>query len=178
MAARRVFLLSSGRLTVYHFARGRVLEPLAFAADDGGLRQFSIYLDREPDVPAVMLVDLVEEEFREETVPHVWGADRRALVRNKKNRLFRDPRFSQAIFQGREREGRVAEGVGGAVGTALGVQVQQHQRRGGHRAAAGGERALHRHVDGARAQAADGEFVAGHGCVSANGGAPRRAAHG
>lgn len=102
----RVFFLASGRLTVYDFRRGRVLDPVVFVADEDGLRGFSSFLDRAPDVPSYMLVDVVEEEFREETVPHVHGPDRRALVRNRKNRLFRDPRFTQALFQGREPAGR------------------------------------------------------------------------
>lgn len=106
MRPRRIFFLASGRLTVYHFRRGRLLEPLVFTADNDGLAEFSIYLDREPEVPSSVIVDFVEEEFREESVPHVFGSDRKALIRNKKNRLFRDPRYSQAIFQGRERSGR------------------------------------------------------------------------
>jgi len=106
MADKRVFLAASGRLTVYHWRGPRLAEPRVFAADDAGLADFSRYLDAEPDVASYMLVDFVEEEFREETIPHVFGSDRRALIRNRVNRLFRDSRYSQAILQGREAGGR------------------------------------------------------------------------
>ncbi|MBT6277325.1 MAG: hypothetical protein HOI95_24735 [Chromatiales bacterium] len=81
-------------------------QPLSFPANDDGLRSFAQYLLGAPGIPSYLLVDLVEEEFREETVPHVFGSDRRALLRNRQSRLFRDSRYSGAIIQGRETTGR------------------------------------------------------------------------
>jgi len=106
MAGKRIFLLSSGRLTVHHWSRNRFTARYVFRADEEGLTAFSEYLQVAPADPVYLLVDVVEEEFREETVPHVYGADRRALLRNKKTRLFRDPTYSHALFQGREPGGR------------------------------------------------------------------------
>jgi len=105
-SSKRVFYLASGGLTVYQWRDGVLAEPASFATDDRGLAQFAHHLEREPRVPSYMLVDVVEEEFREDTIPHVFGGDRRALVRNKQNRLFRDARYSTALFQGRESGGR------------------------------------------------------------------------
>jgi hypothetical protein len=93
-------------MAVYHWSGGALLEPLWFGADEDGLTEFSLYLDHAPHDPVYLLVDVVEEEFREETIPHVVGADRRALIRTRLNRLFRDPTYSYAVFQGREAEGR------------------------------------------------------------------------
>lgn len=106
MADQRVFFLSGGRLVVYHWRKNRLLEPATFAGDEAGLRAFSVYLESDPRTPAHMLVDFVEEEFREETVPHVFGTDRSALLRTRQTRLFRDARYSHAIMQGRESGGR------------------------------------------------------------------------
>ena len=64
------------------------------------------YLQSTPPDPVSLLVDVVEEEFREETIPHVMGTDRKASLRNKKTRLFRDATYSYAAVQGREVEGR------------------------------------------------------------------------
>jgi hypothetical protein len=104
--SRRVLFLAGGRLAVYHWDRGELLEPLWFAADEDGLTEFSLYLDHSPRDPVYLLVDVVEEEFREESIPHVVGGDRSALVRTRLNRLFRDPTYSYAEVQGREPEGR------------------------------------------------------------------------
>lgn len=104
--SRRIFYLTGGWLSVYHWHEGELVDSRAFASDEAGLSDFSRYLAAESRVPAYFLVDIVEEEFREETIPHVFGSDRRALVRTKQNRLFRDARYAHAIFQGRQSEGR------------------------------------------------------------------------
>jgi len=93
-------------MAVYHWSSGAPLEPLWFGADEDGLTEFSLYLDHAPRDPVYLLVDVVEEEFREESIPHVVGGDRRSLIRTRLNRLFRDPTYSYAVVQGREAEGR------------------------------------------------------------------------
>lgn len=104
--ARRVLFLSSGRLTVYHRQGSTFAPPLHFRADEHGIHQFSQYLQQAGPSPVAMVVDVVEEEFREETIPHVFGKDRQALISNKQTRLFRDPTFCHAIPHGREEGGR------------------------------------------------------------------------
>lgn len=102
---KRIFFVSSGRLQVFHHD-GTPREPIEFRADEEGLASFAAYLEQPWKDPVYVLVDFVEEEFREEDVPHVFGADRQALVRTKLARLFRDPTYSHAEFQGRAAEGR------------------------------------------------------------------------
>ncbi len=106
MREKRIFLLSGGQLVAHHWQGGRFSGEFVFRADEEGLATFAEYLRNAPSDPVGLLVDVVEEEFREESVPHVMGADRRAVIRNKKTRLFRDPTYSYAVVQGREATGR------------------------------------------------------------------------
>lgn len=106
MADTRVLLLTGQQAVIYHWRGKRLLEPMAFGADDAGLRAFAGYLDGDSSTSLRILLDVVEEEFREESIPHVFLGDRQALVRTRKARLFRDARFAHAQFQGRETEGR------------------------------------------------------------------------
>ncbi len=103
---KRVFYISSGRLCAYPFEKGSLGEPVWFGADERGLTDFSVYLESVPNDPVFVLVDFVEEEFREDTVPHVYGRDRRGLIKTKLNRLFRDATYSHAVFLGRTDSGR------------------------------------------------------------------------
>ena len=103
---RQIFFVTSGRIAVYQWQGGQFANPLVFMADEEGLTQFSLYLEHTPKDTVYMLVDFVEEEFREDTIPHVLGPDRRALIRTKLNRLFRNPTYSHAIVQGRQTDGR------------------------------------------------------------------------
>ena len=93
-------------MAVYHWSGGELLEPLWFGADEDGLTEFALYLTHAPHDPVYLLVDVVEEEFREESIPHVMGNDRRSLIRTRLNRLFRDPTYSYAVVQGRDTDGR------------------------------------------------------------------------
>ena len=93
-------------MAAYHWSGGELLEPLWFGADEDGLTEFALYLTHAPHDPVYLLVDVVEEEFREESIPHVMGNDRRSLIRTRLNRLFRDPTYSYAVVQGRDTDGR------------------------------------------------------------------------
>ena len=93
-------------MAVYHWSGDELLEPLWFGADEDGLTEFALYLAHAPHDPVYLLVDVVEEEFREESIPHVVGNDRRSLIRTRLNRLFRDPTYSYAVVQGRDADGR------------------------------------------------------------------------
>ena len=106
MADTRVLLLTGQQAVIYHWRGRRLVEPMAFGADDAGLRAFAGYLEGDATTPLRILLDVVEEEFREESIPHVLFGDRDALVRTRTARLFRDARFAHAEFQGRETEGR------------------------------------------------------------------------
>ncbi len=106
VADRRVCVLTAGRLCVHQWQHGRAQETLSFRPDEAGLGRFSKYLESAPPVPIYILVDVVEEEFRHETIPHVFGGDRRALINTRQNRLFRECRYVHAVFQGREPDGR------------------------------------------------------------------------
>ena len=106
MAARRVFVMSGARLAAHHLNGSTLLDPIAFDAGEEGFAQFARYLERFPDDITYVIADVVEEEFREETIPHVFGRDRRALLRAKVARVFPDTRCFHSMRLGREPGGR------------------------------------------------------------------------
>jgi len=102
---KRIFFITTERLRVFHFD-GQLSEPIEFIADEQGLTDFSQYLQHYPTESVAVLVDMVEEDFREESIPHVFGGDRQAVVSTRLNRIFRDATYSHTLFQGRESQGR------------------------------------------------------------------------
>ena len=106
MAARRVFVISGARLAAYHRNGSKLLGPFQFEADEGGRAEFARYLERFPDEVTHVVADVVEEEFREETVPHVLAWERRALLRSRAARAFPGARYLHATRLGREPDGR------------------------------------------------------------------------
>ena len=106
MGARRVFVVSAAGLAAYHRHRSEVLGPFAFRADEEGLAEFARYLERFPDEVTHVVCDVVEEEFREETIPHVVAWERRALLRTRAARAFPGARHLHSTRLGREPDGR------------------------------------------------------------------------
>jgi len=101
-----VLLLAAERATLYLARAGRIVDALQFAAGDEGLAAFARYLAAAPTAPVAILVDVVEEEYRQDTIPHVFGRDRRAVLGRKFARQFRGTPYWLALSQGREPEGR------------------------------------------------------------------------
>jgi hypothetical protein len=103
--SKRIFFVSSGRLCVYLYD-GQVHKAAEFRADERDLELFDQYLLQPSRDPVYVVVDFVEEEFREDSVPHVLGRDRQAVLRTKLSRLFRDNTYVHALLQGRSTQGR------------------------------------------------------------------------
>lgn len=103
---RRAVLLSTDKLTVYHWENGRLGSSYIFDVSDDGRAYFDRYLKETGRISTYLLVDVVEEEFRQDNVPHVFGRDRDAVIERKKARLFRDTPYFHADIQARETGGR------------------------------------------------------------------------
>lgn len=75
--------------------------PLLYTADDAGKEQFFATLMQEKNIVTSILLDIVEEEFHNETFPLVRGRDRKLLIARQMDRVFRALAFRCAISQGR-----------------------------------------------------------------------------
>lgn len=103
---RRVLFLSTHKAAIYHWQKGKLGSSFLFDVNEDGLINFERYLREYPGTPVYILVDMFEEEYRRETIPHVFGPDRQAILERRKGRLFRDTPYFYAAVQGREESGR------------------------------------------------------------------------
>ncbi|MEX2524703.1 MAG: hypothetical protein WD750_07075 [Gammaproteobacteria bacterium] len=103
---RRVLFLSAHKAAVYHWYGNDIGSSYLFDTNEEGRAYFERYLHETEKLPTYILTDFFEEEFRQDTVPHVYGPDRRALLERKKGRLFRDTPYFYSRVIDREQEGR------------------------------------------------------------------------
>lgn len=69
--------------------------------------EFRHYLRITPRVPSRLLVDVIEEDFRIEKVPHLFGKDRAAVMQRLKDRYYRSSKqYTYHEIQSREKAGR------------------------------------------------------------------------
>lgn len=104
---KRIFYYSGYSLDVFHWNNDICIASFTFNPDDNGLEKFTVYLKATANTPARMLVDLIDEDFNKETIPHVGTADRKLIVNRLINRQYRKSRdYFYYRVTGREKSGR------------------------------------------------------------------------
>jgi hypothetical protein len=104
--ARRIFYFAGYRLKVFEWQDRELLGECVFEPTDAGFAEFEAYLAQATVLPVQFLVDLIEEDFRREIIPHVGAQDRKALVARLVDRLYRGEPCVHVMPQGRSSEGR------------------------------------------------------------------------
>ncbi|MFQ5642094.1 MAG: hypothetical protein ACE5FQ_00170 [Thiogranum sp.] len=102
----RILYLADKSITLFHAARHGASAGGRFTLDEEGYGQLRRALSSPDARPVALLVDLIEEEFREELLPHAYGGDRARLQERQANKLFRTTPFRYSRITGRMKEGR------------------------------------------------------------------------
>lgn len=104
---KRLFYFTGYRLTVLHWNGKQLLGSSSFEPTETGLDKFRTYLLQTENIPGKFLVDVIEEDFRNEKIPHVGSKDRSAVVARLIDRYYRSSQqycYSEVI--GREKGSR------------------------------------------------------------------------
>ena len=104
--AKHFLYLTNDKLIALVWKSGAIVEREVFNSTDGDSPQFAEYLARLREMPTYVVTDLIEEDFRVDTVPHLRGGDQEAILSRKLSQLYRATTFRHAIVQDREAEGR------------------------------------------------------------------------
>jgi hypothetical protein len=104
--AKHFLYLTNERLTCLLWRGGRFVAKDTFPARNPYSLEFERYLARYRHVPAYLVLDLTEEDFRVETVPHLRGSDQTSVLTRKLGQVYRNTPYRHALIQGRETEGR------------------------------------------------------------------------
>lgn len=103
--ARTLLFLSADSFHATVWQGGKLGPSQFFSNDANGRERFSAWLGKTRH-PAYMLVDVIEEDFRMEVVPHLVGSARRDLLARKFEQYYRNTPFRQASLLQRQKEGR------------------------------------------------------------------------
>ncbi len=106
MLAKRVVYITASEANVYLFKDACLHGPEEFRLDQNGLKSFSSLLSGSDEMLTYLIVDVVEEEFRNETVPHLFGGERKALIDRRLDQYYRATPYKGSLIQGREEAGR------------------------------------------------------------------------
>ena len=106
MAEKRLLYFSSTRVVLYRSQHGRLVAESSFANSEEGAQAFAAHFPATPGGLFYVLVDIVEEDFHQETIPFVRGTDRRTVIGRKLAQRYRDTSLSLALSLGYEKTQR------------------------------------------------------------------------
>ena len=108
---KRLLYLTSRELVAFLWKRGELSEEARFTPGDEGAAAFSDYASRSGDSLFYLVADLVEEDFFQENIPYLRGADRHALLARKLAQRYRDVSLAMTLSLGTEVTGRREERI-------------------------------------------------------------------
>lgn len=100
-----MLLLSAAHCQVCTWQQGKFSAAEFFTDNAEGYKAFTARMQICRD-PVYLLTDLVEEDFRHETEPHLHGKDRTAVIQRKLEQYYRNTPFRQAVTLQRRKDGR------------------------------------------------------------------------
>ncbi len=107
MLIKRLFYFTGYRLSVLHWKGRKLVGSSSFEPTEHGLDSFRDYLTQTGNIPGKFLVDVIEEDFRNEKIPHVGSKDRNSVISRLIDRYYRSSQaycYSEVI--GRVKDGR------------------------------------------------------------------------
>ena len=107
--AKRVLAISNAGCDCYLFAGPRLVLEASFLPDQQA--DFTAFVASRRRSVFVALADQIEEDFRQDTIPHLRGPARAQLLTRKSSQTYRDTPFHTSVSLGRESEGRRDERV-------------------------------------------------------------------
>lgn len=103
---KRILYITDQGMTLHIVHGRRLLGKRSYAPDEHGFDAFSRDLTQSPGLATQILLDITEEEFHEERIPHVFSHDQKQILERKMNQRFRGRHWNFHEKQGREKTGR------------------------------------------------------------------------
>ncbi len=103
---KRMLYLTDQGLTAFIVEGRKVVGKRRYGLAEEDLDAFEEDLRQAPEMVTRLVLDVTEEEFHEEKVPHVFSHDQKKILERRRRQRFRGGRWSFHQRQGRERKGR------------------------------------------------------------------------
>ena len=105
MAAKILVSLTARSARFALFERGALSQLTGYDNAEAAWSAFGALLQKHPATPVYLMLDTVEEEYRTEILPHVYGGARRDMLKRKLGQLLRTAPYRATWLQGREPGG-------------------------------------------------------------------------
>jgi len=106
MAIKRLIYFTAADLRVYRRAGAALAPEGRFSVDEAGIASFREFLRQHRGALFYVVADLAGEDFHEDQIPFLRGAERRAVIERRLAQRYRDTRLAAAISLGTVKDER------------------------------------------------------------------------
>ncbi len=106
MFTKRIVFITACKADVYWGDNSHLKGPLELHAGPAGIEELSRHLRAMPETLTYVIVDVVEEEFKNETIPHLFGRDKKEYINRRLNQYYRTTTYRGTLNLGRKKTGR------------------------------------------------------------------------
>ncbi len=103
---KRIIYLNNLGLVIYDWDSGILTRRTTLTDSESDKKLFADLVKQKPAIKTYILMDVIEEEFQNNTLPHVFIKDRQVFINRQLEKSFRNTRYRYADFRGRETSGR------------------------------------------------------------------------
>jgi hypothetical protein len=107
---KRLLYLTANRLTAHSLSRASLVADATFERNDQGIAAFAAYLAGSRNL-YYLVVDVVEEDYHQDTIPYLGRKDRRLVLGRKLGQRYRDTSLTLSMTLGYEQSERRNEKV-------------------------------------------------------------------
>ena len=97
MATKRLIYFTAAGLWVYRRAGAALASEGQFSVDEAGIASFRSFLTQHRGALFYVVADLPGEDFHEDQIPFLRGAERRVVIERRLAQRYRDTRLAAAI---------------------------------------------------------------------------------
>ncbi|MGP1675870.1 MAG: hypothetical protein ACTS6J_01770 [Burkholderiales bacterium] len=101
MPNKGLLYLTANSLTAHRLSRGALAVDAAFECNDAGVAAFSAYVAGSRKL-YYLVVDVVEEDYHQDTIPYLGRSDRRQVLARKLGQRYRDTSLTLSMSLGYE----------------------------------------------------------------------------
>ncbi len=106
MADNLLVCVSARLVSAARWHNGALDACSVFPNNEDGLSAFGVYLESAGKPSVHMLANVVEEDYRLESLPHSFGSERAEMVNRKLKQFYRNTPYFSARLQGRDDDKR------------------------------------------------------------------------
>ncbi|HEV8094327.1 MAG TPA: hypothetical protein VGP71_01290 [Burkholderiales bacterium] len=106
MAGKLLLYFTAVGHSLYRWRGGTLHLEATFSPDDAGVAGFREYLKGREGALAQVVADLSGEDFHEDQIPYLRGAERQAVIERRLAHRYRDPRLATALSLGHAADER------------------------------------------------------------------------